>query len=209
VSLPRIKICGITREADGQFAATLGVDAVGFVLAESPRRIQPEIVREISTSLPPFVSSVGVFVDADLESVRQIAGFCGLGWVQLHGNESPDYCRALELNVLKAIRVKGRQSIETMAAYKHCVKGFILDAYVKGQAGGTGKSLDWNLAKEAKKHGPIILSGGLTPEDVRKAINEVRPYGVDVSSGVESSPGMKDHDKIRRFVEQARLVGDT
>jgi phosphoribosylanthranilate isomerase len=207
--IPKIKICGITSEVDGQFAASLGVDAVGFVLAESPRRVQPETVREITASLPPFVSTVGVFVDADLESVRQTAAFCRLDWVQLHGNESPDYCRALDLKVLKAIRVKDSKTIKAMAAYKGCVKGFVLDTYVKGQHGGTGKTFDWTLAKEAKTYGPIILSGGLTPQDVRKAISQVRPYGVDVSSGVESAPGIKDHEKMRRFVEQATLVGDT
>jgi phosphoribosylanthranilate isomerase len=105
---------------------------------------------------------------------------------------------------LKAIRVKDRKSIETMAAYKGCVRGFVLDTYVKGQHGGTGKTFDWTLAKEAKQYGPVILSGGLTPEDVREAINRVSPCGVDVSSGVESAPGIKDHEKMRRFVAEAR-----
>ncbi|NVM22118.1 MAG: phosphoribosylanthranilate isomerase [Desulfobacterales bacterium] len=201
---PRIKICGITREADAQLAAGLGADAVGFVLAESPRRIEPEAVRKISMSLPPFVTTVGVFVDADIESVRRIAAFCKLDWVQLHGNESPDYCRALDLKLVKAIRVKDRQSIEAAAAYKDCVKGILLDTLVKGRHGGTGKSFDWDLAKEAKKYGPVILSGGLGPENVKEAIRTVKPYGVDVSSGVESSPGIKDHERMRSFVEQIR-----
>lgn len=208
-SLPRIKICGITRQADAQFAASLGVDAVGFVLAESPRRMEPHMARQISLSLPPFVRTVGVFVDEDPELVRRIATFCGFDWVQLHGNESPEYCYALDFKLLKAIRVKDRQSIETMAAYKDCVAGFVLDTYVKGQHGGTGKTFDWTLAKEAKQYGPVILSGGLTPEDVRQAIRLVSPHGVDVSSGVESAPGIKDHEKIRRFVAEARAeMGD-
>lgn len=208
-SAPRIKICGITREEDAQLAVSLGVDAVGFVLAESPRRVSPEWVHEITSSLPPFVSTVGVFVDMDLETLRHIAGFCKLDWLQLHGNESPDYCRALDFRLLKAIRVKNSQSIEAMAAYKNCVKGFVLDAYIKGQQGGTGKTFDWNLANEAKRHGPVVLAGGLTPEVVREAIHRVRPYGVDVSSGVESAPGIKDHEKMRRFVEQVRYgMGD-
>ena len=202
--MPKIKICGITREADAHLAASLGADALGFVLAESPRRIAPEMVRKICMSLPPFVTTVGVFVDTDMESVRQIATFCGLDWVQLHGNESPDYCRALAFKLLKAIRVKGRQSIEAAAAYKDCVKGFLLDSFVKGQHGGTGKSFDWDLAKEVKKYGPVILSGGLGPENVKEAIRVVKPYGVDVSSGVESAPGVKDHEKMRRFVKEAR-----
>ncbi len=207
--MPRIKICGITRESDAHYAASLGVDAVGFVLAESPRRIEPPMVRKICLSLPPFVTTVGVFVDMGLEALREIAALCRLNWIQLHGNESPDYCKALGLKVLKAIRVKDMQSIETMAMYRDCVKGFVLDAYVKGQQGGTGKSFDWSLANEAKKYGPIILSGGLTPEYVREAIRMVEPYGVDVSSGVESAPGIKDRDKMRRFVEQVRYGGIT
>ena len=208
-SLPRIKICGITRLTDAQLAASLGVDAVGFVLAESPRRMEPHMVRQIRLSLPPFVRTVGVFVDEDPEFVRHIATFCGFDWVQLHGNESPEYCHALHLRLLKAIRVRDRQSIENMAAYKECVAGFVLDTYVKGQHGGTGKTFDWALVKEAKKYGPVILSGGLTPEDVRQAIKLVGPHGVDVSSGVESAPGVKDHEKIRRFVAEARAgMGD-
>ena len=203
-SLPRIKICGITRQADAQLAASLGVDAVGFVLAESPRKMEPHKVQDISLSLPPFVRTVGVFVDEDPEFVRQVAAFCGFDWVQLHGNESPGYCNALDFKPLKAIRVKDRKSIETRAAYKGCVRGFVLDTYVKGQHGGTGKTFDWTLAKEAKQYGPVILSGGLTPEDVREAINRVSPCGVDVSSGVESAPGIKDHEKMRRFVAEAR-----
>jgi len=208
-SLPRIKICGITRQADAQIAASLGVDAVGFVLAESPRRMEPHMARQISLSLPPFVRTVGVFVDEDPELVRHTAMFCGFDWVQLHGSESPEYCHALDFKLLKAIRVKDRQSIEAMAAYKDCVAGFVLDTYVKGQHGGTGKTFDWILAKEAKQYGPVILSGGLTPEGVRQAIKLVSPHGVDVSSGVESAPGIKDHEKVRRFVAEARAeMGD-
>jgi phosphoribosylanthranilate isomerase len=207
--VPRIKICGITRQTDAHYAAGLGVDALGFVLAESPRRIEPQLAREISLSLPPFVSTVGVFVDMELEPLREMASYCRLDWLQLHGNESPEYCRALDFRVMKAIRVKDRQSIETLAAYEGCVRGFVLDAYVKGRPGGTGKTFDWTLAKEAKKDGPVILSGGLTPDAVRRAIDVARPYGVDVSSGVESAPGIKDHEKMDRFVAEVRsTMGD-
>jgi phosphoribosylanthranilate isomerase len=206
----RIKICGITREADAQFAAGLGVDAIGLVFAKSPRRIETDIARRISLSISPFVSTVGVFVDADLDLVRQTAESCRLDLIQLHGKESPDYCTGLDLNILKAMRVKDSQSIEAMAGYRDCVKGFVLDTYVKGQQGGTGKAFDWSLAKEAKRYGPVILAGGLTPENVREAINVVKPYGVDVSSSVESAPGIKDHGikdhgKMRRFVEQVSV----
>ncbi len=207
--VPRIKVCGITRKADALYAASLGVNALGFVLAESPRKIALEAVQEITRSLPPFVSTVGVFADMDLETLRSAAAFCGFDWLQLHGNESPEYCRALDFRLIKAIRVKDRESIESMAAYKDCVKAFVLDTYVKGQKGGTGKIFDWFLAKEASHYGPIILSGGLTPEVVKEAIKVAKPYGVDVSSGVESAPGIKDHERLRSFVEEVRFsAGD-
>jgi phosphoribosylanthranilate isomerase len=208
-SIPRIKVCGITRTRDALYASELGVDAIGFVLAESPRRIEPEKAREISLSLPPFVSTVGVVVDMDLASLRETATFCGLDWLQLHGNESPEYCKALDFRIIKALRVKDRKSIETMAPYKDCVQAFLLDTYVKGKKGGTGKTFDWSLAKGAKEYGPVILSGGLTPGTVREAIGVARPHGVDVSSGVETAPGIKDHKKMRSFVEEVRTsMGD-
>lgn len=208
-SLPRIKICGITRHTDAQMAARLGADAVGFVLADSPRRMEPHRVRQIRLSLPPVVRAVGVFVDEEPEFVAQMATFCGFDWVQLHGHETPDYCNAVGFKPLKAIRVKDKHSIKTMAAYQDCVAGFVLDTYVEGQQGGTGKTFDWTLAKRAKQYGPILLSGGLTPDDVRQAIKQVGPHGVDVSSGVESAPGIKDHQKLRRFVAEARAeMGD-
>jgi phosphoribosylanthranilate isomerase len=207
---PRIKICGITRPEDALYAAELGVDAVGFVLAESPRRVAPEAVREISLSLPPFVSTVGVVVDMDLEALRGTAVFCRLDWLQLHGDESPEYCRALDFRTIKAFRVKDTQSIKKMAAYKGHVHAFLLDAYVKGEKGGTGKTFDWDLAKGAKEYGPVILSGGLTPEVLKEAIRRVDPWGVDVSSGVETAPGIKDHRKMRSFVGEAReIMGET
>lgn len=194
----------MTRQTDALYAASLGVDAVGFVLAKSPRRVGPQVVREISLSLPPFVSTVGVVVDMDLETLRKTASLCRLHWVQLHGHESPEYCRALDSNIIKALRVKDRESLEAMAAYEDCVQGFLLDTYVKGKPGGTGKTFDWTLVKEAKKYGPVILAGGLTAEEIREAIHVARPYGVDVSSGVESAPGVKDREKMRRFVAEVR-----
>jgi len=201
---PKIKICGMTREADVQVAAALGVDAVGFIFAESPRKVDPEVVFRLSRGLPPFISTVGVFADAEPDHVRHIATVCRLDWIQLHGKESPIYCTKLGLRVLKAIRVKDEDSIHAMGHYRGCVRGFVLDTYVKGQKGGTGKTFDWALAQEAKQHGPVILAGGLTPDDVQEAVRHLQPYGVDVSSGVESAPGIKDHDKMRRFVEQVR-----
>ncbi|MDY6954048.1 MAG: phosphoribosylanthranilate isomerase [Thermodesulfobacteriota bacterium] len=207
--MPRIKVCGITRQTDALYAASLGVDAIGFVLAESPRRVDPQVVREIGLSLPPFVSTVGVTVDMDLESLRETAALCRLHWVQLHGHESPEYCRALDVPIIKAVRVRDRESLTAMAAYRGSVQGFLLDAYVKGKPGGTGRTFDWTLVKEAKQHGHVILSGGLTADGIREAIHVARPYGVDVSSGVESAPGVKDREKMRRFVAAVRsTMGD-
>jgi phosphoribosylanthranilate isomerase len=202
--IPRIKICGITRKEDALFAASLGVDALGFIFAKSPRQVTQNMVQEIIEHLPPFVSTVGVFVDEDPNDIRQISRQCRLDWIQLHGNESPQYCNDLGLKVLKAIRVRDWDSVDTMAPYKPHVQGFVLDTYVKGKKGGTGKTFDWTLAKHARKYGPIIIAGGLTPESVTKAIELATPYGVDVSSGVESAPGVKDHDALKRFVQRLK-----
>ena len=165
---PKIKICGMTREDDVQYAAALGVDAIGFVFAQSPRRVEPEAVCRMTRSIPPFISTVGVFVDAQPDEIRRVALACGLDWIQLHGTESPRYCADLRLRVLKAIRVKNSESIHGMEPYRHCVRGFVLDTYVTGQKGGTGKTFDWTLAQEAKKYGPVILAGGLTPDLVQE-----------------------------------------
>jgi phosphoribosylanthranilate isomerase len=194
---PKIKICGITRLEDAFLAADFGADALGFIFAPSPRQVVPEIAREIISLLPPFVNSVGVFVDEEQESVREIAAYCKLDLVQLHGNESSGYCKALGLKALKVIRVKDEKSIESMASYRGTVQGFLLDTYVKGLPGGTGKTFNWELAKQAKKYGPGILSGGLNPDNICEAIEKVKPYGVDVNSGVEASPGIKDPDKLK------------
>ena len=182
VQRTKIKICGITRLEDALLAADLGADALGFIFAESPRQVIPETAREIISLLPPFVNSVGVFVDEEQESVREIAAYCKLDLVQLHGNESSGYCKALDLKALKVIRVKDEKSIESMASYRGTVQGFLLDTYVKGLPGGTGKTFNWELAKQAKKYGPVILSGGLNPDNICEAIEKVKPYGVDISS---------------------------
>ncbi len=193
----KIKICGITRLEDALLAADLGADALGFIFTESPRQVVPETAGEIISLLPPFVNSVGVFVDEEQESVREIAAYCKLDLIQLHGNESSGYCKALDLKALKVIRVKDEKSIESMASYRGTVQGFLLDTYVKGLPGGTGKTFNWELAKQAKKYGPVILSGGLNPDNICEAIEKVKPYGVDISSGVEASPGIKDPDKLK------------
>ena len=202
----RVKICGNVTLKDTMAAVEAGADAVGFVFyARSPRVVSPKAVAAIVSHLPPFVTPVGLFVNEKPDVVRQVASDCGIHLVQLHGEESPQYCAELKLPVLKGIRVRTREDVANLSAYR--VGAILLDAYVEGKVGGTGTTFDWGLAVEAKAWGPIILAGGLTPDNVVEAINRVRPYGVDVSSGVESSPGVKDHAKVKAFVENVKCRG--
>ena len=203
----RIKVCGITGLEDARAAVAAGADALGFIFVEqSPRNSDPEQVREIVRQLPPFVDAVGVFVDADTIRVEEIAQFCRLDLVQLHGSEPPDYCRHLSIGVVKALRVGPDFSSGQFSPYAESVRAFLLDTYHPEMAGGTGKTFDWDLARELASSRPIILAGGLKPENIAMAIEKVRPYAVDVNSGVESSPGRKDTEKLERFV---RLVRET
>ncbi|HHT9111623.1 MAG TPA: phosphoribosylanthranilate isomerase [Candidatus Brocadiaceae bacterium] len=200
----RVKICGITNHEDAQVAVDAGADALGFVFAKSPRRVTKAQARDIIQRLPPFVSPVAVFVDEQADAIKEICGFCGIHTVQLHGNELPEYVNYLEgYKVIKAFRIKGEEDIQQLAQYKP--HAFLLDSYLKGVMGGTGMTFNWELAREAQKYGPIILSGGLTPENVQEAIRVVNPYAVDVSSGVESSPGKKDKELVKRFIMHANL----
>jgi len=199
----KIKVCGITNEADAIHAAAAGADALGFIFwQDSPRYIEPEKAAVIIKALPPFVTTVGVFVDEESERVNALVRGVKLGVVQLHGTESPEYCRNIRARVIKSFRVRGMEDIEPMAAYR--VSAFLLDAYKKGVPGGTGETFDWDIASAAKKYGPVILSGGLTPENVCDAVRRVGPYGVDVSSGVEERPGKKDHKKVSAFIDGVR-----
>ena len=199
----KVKICGNTNLDDALAAVEAGADAVGFVFyAKSPRVIAPKTAASIIERLPPFAIPVGVFVDEELSIVRQIMKDCGIPVAQLHGNESPRYCAELGRSAVKAIRVRNRRDLERMTSYE--VSGFVLDAFVEGVPGGTGVLIDWDLANDAQSLGPIILAGGLTPDNVAEAVRRVRPYGVDVSSGVESSPGTKDHAKVRAFIANAK-----
>lgn len=203
----RVKICGITRLEDALAAIAAGADALGFVFYErSPRYIVPPMAAEIIHQLPPFVARVGLFVDAPAETVQQIATACHLDTLQFHGAETPDYCRALALPTYKAFRVRDRSILQQLPAYD--TSAWLLDAYVAGQPGGTGERFDWSLAAEAKSLGkPIILAGGLTPENVAEAIRQTQPYAVDVSSGVESAPGQKDPGKIAAFMAAVTQAG--
>ena len=207
--LPKVKICGITNAEDAAVAVDAGADALGFVFyRKSPRYIEPTLARQIVMGLPPLVIPVGVFVDEEQQVVRNIMDDCGLALAQLHGNESATYCRELGRTVLKALRIKDRSTFLALAEFRGRagVRGFVLDAYSDQAYGGTGQVIDWQLAAEVAKAANMLLAGGLTPGNVEKAIQAVRPYGVDVSSGVELAPGKKDHEKIRAFIRAAKVV---
>ena len=199
----KVKICGMTNLKDVKVAVDGGVDAVGFIFyKKSPRSVTMQAVREIVLELPPFVDSVGVFVNETAEQINKIADHCKLDRVQLHGDESPAFCKKIRRRVIKVIRVKDIQSLKKLSDYP--VSSFLLDTFSEDQYGGTGKVFDWNLAYSAKKYGPIILAGGLTPINVRQAIQRIQPYGVDVCSGVESQPGIKDHKKMKAFLKNVK-----
>ena len=202
----RIKICGITRVEDALLAAEAGADALGFMFfAGSPRSLSAARAREITGELPPFIARVGVFVNAGREEVLRTVDEAGINVLQFHGDESPEFCASFSLPVMKALRVKDAASLEAIPRFGK--RAILLDAFVPGQLGGSGTRFNWDLAVRAKEHGrPIVLAGGLTPENVQDAIGKVTPYGVDVSSGVESAPGVKDAAKVREFIQRARAV---
>lgn len=199
----KVKICGITNCDDALVAVRSGADALGFVFFKgSPRYIEPTAVREIIAYLPPFVTTVGVFVEEEEAQIQHVIETCGIDLVQFQGDESPERIRPFRGRAIKAIRVTDRTSLVAMKEYS--VRAYLLDSYREGVHGGTGTSFDWDVASEAKRYGLIILAGGLTPENVREAVRHVRPYGVDVSSGVEERTGRKDHEKLRRFIQEAK-----
>lgn len=201
--MTRVKICGITSADDAAAAVEAGADALGFVFVpDTPRLVHLDAAERIVKGLPPFVTTVGVFVDQPLEDVLRIADRCKLRAIQLHGNEPEAYSRRIPCAVIKAIRVRDPQDLCSLGTYP--AHAFLLDAFVEGQPGGTGTPISWDLARQAKGTVPIILSGGLRPETVGHAVRRVRPYGVDVSSGVERSPGRKDHKKVREFIAAVR-----
>ncbi|NIP99100.1 MAG: phosphoribosylanthranilate isomerase [Nitrospinaceae bacterium] len=199
----KIKICGMTNLDDARLAVENGADAVGFIFyKKSPRCVTEKTVKEINAQLPPFIHRVGVFVNETAERINRIAASCGLSAVQLHGDESPAFCRKIKSRVIKAVRVENAASLKNLSRYP--VDGFLLDTFKKGQWGGTGQVFDWALAKRAKQYGAVIVAGGLNSRNVREAIRRVQPYGVDVSSGVERSPGIKDPKKIKAFLKAVR-----
>lgn len=201
--MTRVKVCGITCAEDAAAAVAAGADALGFVFAAaSPRRIAPAAAGRIIATLPPFVAAVGVFVDQPAEEIEAIASACGLHAVQLHGAEPAALARALSRPVIRAIRVRDERSLAPLASYP--ARAFLLDAYVPGQPGGTGRAIPWRLVEGVRAPVPMILAGGLTPASVGEVVRRVRPYAVDASSGLERAPGRKDHRKLEEFIANVR-----
>ena len=199
----KVKVCGTTRLKDALLAVECGADAIGFIFyKKSPRCVTEKMAKEICSTLPPLVHRVGVFVNETAEKINRIADRCGLDAVQLHGDETPAFCKKIKRRVIKAVRVKDASSLKEMSRYE--VDAFLLDTYRDNQWGGTGQVFDWELAARAKKYGPVILAGGLNPRNVKEAVKKVQPYGVDVSSGVEQSPGKKDPKKVKAFLKAMR-----
>lgn len=199
----RIKICGITNIEDALVAVEAGADALGFVFfKQSPRNISPEQAAAIIRCLPPFVQTVGLFVNEQLAVVNSIADQCGLDVVQLHGEETPEFCCAVNRRVIKAFRVKDQSSLDQIRNYD--VAACLLDAWSPSAHGGTGITFNWEIAAAAAASKCVILAGGLTPDNVAEAVKAVRPYAVDVSSGVESAPGRKDSAKVLRFIRAVK-----
>lgn len=200
-----IKICGITNKADAVNASMLGVDMLGFVFYKNSKRfVGPQAAREIINELPASIARVGVFVDEDESAVRAIAEDAGLDTLQFHGDETPEYCALFkkDYKVIKAFRLKERKDLSSVGRYD--VDLYLADTYQALSPGGTGKAFDWKILKDFEFLKPVMLSGGLNPDNVGRAISEVAPYGVDVSTGVEDSPGRKNLRLMKKFVEEAR-----
>jgi phosphoribosylanthranilate isomerase len=200
-----VKICGITNAGDARVAADAGADAVGFILAESPRRVGVEEARRISVALSENVMRVGVFVDEEPAEILRISREVGLDLAQLHGDETPETVTALReagVKVMKALRVKSAATLQALDEYEADL--FLLDAYSAGARGGTGERFDWGVAKSLKGRDNIVVSGGLGPENVREAVEFFEPFGVDASSSLEDGPGRKNGELVRRFVLAAK-----
>ncbi len=206
----RIKMCGLTREKDVEAGVEAGLDALGFIFyRKSPRNVDPDFVRSVVAKMPPFTDCVGVFVNRRREEVEEIVEYCGLSHAQLHGSEDPKYCERIErfvspCRVVKAFRVSEESTREEFDPYAKVIHGYLLDTYVKGNAGGTGETFDWSIIKRLNLQRPMILAGGLDPGNIEEALKQVQPFGVDVNSGVEIEPGIKDHAKLFEFVSKVR-----
>lgn len=207
----RVKICGTTNLENALFAVDEGVDALGFIFfPKSPRNIEPETAREIIARLPIFVDRVGVFVNSPLEDLVRIASV-GLSCIQLHGGESPEFCRELRTvlprcRIIKAFRVSDATTAADIAPYNDVVDAFLLDTYKKGAEGGTGEVFNWDIIEKLDLQRPLLLAGGLEPDNIEEAIWAVGPYCLDVNSGVELSPGVKDHSKVATLMTTVRRL---
>jgi len=201
--MTRVKFCGFTQEDDVAQAVTLGVDALGFVFYEpSSRYVTPEHAANLTRSVPAFVTRVGLFVNEQAESIKRIFETARLNLIQYHGDETPEFCDTLGLPYIKAFRVQQGMDLRAEMDRYPNASGFLLDAYVKGQPGGTGERFDWGLIPQSDV--PIILAGGLTPDNAKDAIEQVAPWALDVSGGIETKPGRKDPDKMARFMNACR-----
>jgi len=206
----RIKMCGLTREKDVEAGVDAGLDALGFIFyAKSPRNVSPDFVRAVVSRVGPFTDCVGVFVNREREEVEEIIEYCGLSHVQLHGDEDPKYCERVErfaspCRVVKAFRVSKESTKEEFSPYTEVIHGYLLDTYSKGIAGGTGQTFDWSIIQRLQLQQPMILAGGLDPDNVEAALQQIQPFGLDVNSGVELAPGIKDHNKLNDFVRKVR-----
>jgi phosphoribosylanthranilate isomerase len=201
----RVKICGLTNLEDALMAAGAGADLLGFIFADSPRRVESLVVQKIIAALPPLVQTVGVFLDEKPETILKIAGRCHFDYLQLHGKETPADCLFLDdWKIIKAFRVGAGEPLPKLEQYKEQCKIFLYDTLVPGMVGGSGMIFDWQLIDRDRAGSYFILAGGLTPENVGRAIETVRPWAVDVSSGVEREPGRKDRVKIEAFMNAVR-----
>ena len=201
--MTRVKFCGLTHEEDIAQAVKLGVDALGFVFyAPSSRSVAPDHAAMLTSSVPAFVTRVGLFVNEQPAAIQNIFERTRLNVIQYHGDETPEFCDAVGLPFIKAFRVRPGIDIQTEMERYPNASGFLLDAYVKGQPGGTGERFDWGMIPQS--NAPIILAGGLSPDNAKDAIEQVAPWALDVSGGIETKPGRKDPDKMRRFMNACR-----
>ncbi len=201
-----VKICGITNLEDGLKASYLGIDALGFIFAPSPRRVDPEVAKKIIKALPTLPLKIGVFVDEDPKEVLRVARYCGLNGLQFHGRESMGYCSQFDCFIIKAIRINDIENLKEIEIYPDAM--ILLDTFSPARAGGTGTPFPWNIALELKGKKDFILSGGLNPQNVREAIRMLRPWGVDVCSGVEAYSGKKDHIKMESFIKEVKKADE-
>ncbi|MFI5322557.1 MAG: phosphoribosylanthranilate isomerase [Thermodesulfobacteriota bacterium] len=201
--MTRVKVCGITNTEDALSAVEMGADALGFIFYRGSKRyIDPAKVSEIVSALPPFVSAVGVFVNQGIDEIKEAARISGIDTLQLHGDESPEFCAGLDYKVIKAIRVKDAVNTEEVELYP--VRAILFDKHSDELYGGTGRSFDWGVLRDIEISKKIVISGGLTPENVSGAIEMIKPYAVDVSTGVEDSPGRKNRIKMKKFIEAVK-----